>query len=565
MFAEILAVALAIQIAQIPPRDAARPPGTGTGAIRGRVVAADTGAPIRRAVVTLMPARPDQGLPSRTVTTDVEGRFEFASLPAGTFRLRANPGPYRSQYLGSAYGGRRPNDMGRTIDLAAGQQIGGADIPMFRGGAVPGRVTDDFGDPVARAMVFAARVMPGSSSVQRIGASVQTDDQGRFRLFGLEPGDYVVAAETRNFGPPVEGESEGFATTYFPSSTNEREAARVRVSGSSDAADLEIQLVRTRTFRISGSVMNSKGQPVPNANVMLLRPSVGGGFSSGGMNRGADGKFMIRDVVPGEYRLVVRPMIGPPSPGEEANTKGPRPEYATVPLNVASDIDDLVVVTQPGVSIVGRVVFAEGTPATLPRIRVQAQPADRNSPVMGPSPNATSGADGQFTLNDLYGPLLLRGFPQGGAAGTMPGYTLKAVMLGGTDITDTPVEFKAEHSRHLEIVLTSRASTLEGTVTEESGAPAEDVMVLLIPEDKAAWRAGSPRLRMVPLQKEGRFSATRVLAGRYHAIAIPREGFSLSPDSSPEIFEQLVKDATSVVLNEDETRTIDLRVVRPSR
>jgi hypothetical protein len=451
--------------------------------------------------------------------------------------------------------------MGRTVDLAAGQQLGGVDIAMFRGGVIPGRVTDDFGEPVTRAMVFASRVMPGSTSVQRMGVNAQTDDQGRFRLFGLEPGDYVIAAETRNFGPPVEGETEGFAVTYYPSATNEREAARVRVSGSTDATDVEIQLIRTRTFRITGTVMNSKGQVVANANVMLMRPSVGGGFSSGGMNRGADGKFIIRDVIPGEYRLVVRPN-GPSSPSDEANAKGLRPEYATVPLNVVSDIDDLVVVTQPGVSIVGRVVVAEGTPATLPRIRVQAQPGDRSSFMMGPPPNTTSGADGQFTLNDVYGPLLIRGYPQGDGPGTMPGYTLKAVMLGGTDITDTPVEFKPEHSRHLEIVLTSRASTLEGTVTDENGAPAEDVMVLLIPEDKTSWRSGSARLRMTGLQKEGRFSATRLLAGRYHAIAIPREGFFLSPDAAPEIFEQLVKDATPVVVNEDETRTIDLRVVR---
>jgi hypothetical protein len=406
--------------------------------------------------------------------------------------------------------------------------------------------------------------MPGSTAVQRTGANSQTDDHGRFRLFGLEPGDYVIAAETRNFGPPVEGESEGFATTYYPSATNEREAARVRVSGVGDAADVEIQLVRTRTFRITGTVMNSRGQVASNANVMLMRPSVGGGFSSRGMNRGSDGQFTIRDVVPGEYRLVVRPMqSGPPQP-EQSGAKGPRPEYATVPLNVSSDIDDLVVVTQPGVSIVGRVVIAEGTPPALPAIRIQAQPAER-SLMLGSPPSATSTADGQFTLNDLFGPLLLRGFPQGGSPGNTPGYTLKAVMLGGTDITDTAVEFKSEHSRHLEIVLTTRASTLEGAVTDDNGAPADDVMVVIIPEDKNSWRVGSPRLRMAALQKEGRFSAPRVLAGRYHVIAVPREGFFLSPETSPEVFEQLVKDATSVVLNEDETRSVDLRVVRPAR
>ena len=569
MLAHILLLAVATQVPQITPRDpATRSERTGSGAIRGRVVAGDTGAPMRRAIVNLISAQPNQRVSSRNVSTDAEGRFEFASLPPGSYRLRANPGPYRSQYLASAYGGRRPSDMGRTIDLASGQQFEQADIAMIRGGVIPGRVTDDFGEPVTRAMIFASRIMPGSSSttLRRTGASAQTDDQGRFRLFGLEPGDYVVAAETRGFGgPQVEGESEGFATTYYPSATNEREAGRVRVSGTGDAGEVEIQLVRTRTFRITGTVMNSKGQVVPNPNVMLMRPMVGGGFGSGGVNRGTDGKFMIRDVVPGEYRLLVRPMqMGPPQP-DQSGAKGARPEYATMPLSVASDIDDLVIITQPGVSIVGRVVFAEGTPATLPSMRVQTQPGDPNMPMMGPSPSATTGPDGQFTLSDLFGPLLLRGFLAGGPSATMPTYTLKAVMLGGTDITDTPVEFKPEHSRHVEIVLTSRASTLEGTVTDDNGAPADDVMVVLIPEDKTSWRVGSPRLRIATLQKEGRFSAQRVLAGRYHVIAVPREGFYLSPDTDPAVFEQMVKDATTVTLNEDEKRTVDLRVIRPAR
>jgi hypothetical protein len=56
-----------------------------------------------------------------------------------------------------------------------------------------------------------------------------------------------------------------------------------------------------------------------------------------------------------------------------------------------------------------------------------------------------------------------------------------------------------------------------------------------------------------------------VLAGRYHAIAVPREGFFLTPDTGPEVFEQMVKDSTLVTVGEDEKRTVDLRVVRPAR
>ena len=51
---------------------------TGSGRIRGRVVSAENGGPIRRAQVRLSGS--DIGM--KTALTDTEGRFEFRELPA---------------------------------------------------------------------------------------------------------------------------------------------------------------------------------------------------------------------------------------------------------------------------------------------------------------------------------------------------------------------------------------------------------------------------------------------------------------------------------------------------
>src|SRR5688572_1980105 len=58
------------------PSPGPRAPQTGTGRIRGRILAAQTGTPLRRAQVTL-------GVPAsqaRCTLTDSDGRFEFAGV-----------------------------------------------------------------------------------------------------------------------------------------------------------------------------------------------------------------------------------------------------------------------------------------------------------------------------------------------------------------------------------------------------------------------------------------------------------------------------------------------------
>src|SRR5688572_19807544 len=90
---------------QPPPRDsAAAPPQTGAATIRGRIVEADTGRPLRRSRATLTgPGLPRQGL---VTSTDEAGRYEFSRLPAGRFTLTAQ----RSGYLQLRYGQRRSEE-----------------------------------------------------------------------------------------------------------------------------------------------------------------------------------------------------------------------------------------------------------------------------------------------------------------------------------------------------------------------------------------------------------------------------------------------------------------------
>src|SRR5262245_24930603 len=65
-------------ISILPPGRQAK---VGTGLLRGRILAGDTGSPVRRAQVRL--TSPDIG--TKTAMTDNQGRYEFRELPASRF------------------------------------------------------------------------------------------------------------------------------------------------------------------------------------------------------------------------------------------------------------------------------------------------------------------------------------------------------------------------------------------------------------------------------------------------------------------------------------------------
>ena len=77
-----------------PLRQAARDraAATATAVIRGRVTAADTGGPLRRAQIQISTG----AATPRGALTDNEGRFELRDLPAGSWNMRVSKAGYVS-------------------------------------------------------------------------------------------------------------------------------------------------------------------------------------------------------------------------------------------------------------------------------------------------------------------------------------------------------------------------------------------------------------------------------------------------------------------------------------
>lgn len=532
---------------------------TGTGIISGRVTAQDTGAPVRRAQVR----GTTPGVPfGRLATTDADGRFELRDLPAGQWQLTASKPGFVTQRLGQ----RRPFETVVPVDLQDGQQLGNANFALARGGAITGRVFDDFGDPVAnaRVQVLRSQMVEGRRRLVQTGTGDETDDTGAFRLYGLAPGEYYVAATLRagQQGPfGGQGEPAGYAPTYFPGTGNVSEAQRVSL-GLGQEMTVSFALLPVRTVRISGTVVSASGAP-PAGGAVVMTPAdgdeVGIVVPSAGQIQ-SNGSFTIVNAVPGSYVLSVRTGAGGPGGrggGALAALRDGGGEVGMVPINVGSDdLTGVTIVTTRGASIEGTVVF-EGASARprLDTLRVAARPLRATAQLLaGRASQSAVAANGSFSLTSLVGAVTFR------VDGLPPQWIVKSVEVGGSDVTDAALEFKgSEQITGARITLSDKITELSGSATA-GAATARDYSVIVFADSPEKWVFPTRYVRSVRANQQGNFTIRGLPPGAsYLAAAVSHLEEGEAQD--PEFLRQLRDRASTVSLRDGETRTVELRVV----
>jgi carboxypeptidase family protein len=282
-----------------------------TGRVAGRITVDGTSAPVAGARVTLMPmsqGRPagPMGMPPQA-TTDQDGRFAFDRLA---------PGPYRVdvQKAGFAPINQPRPQAAVSVTVAAGQ-TSPLDVRLKKGAVITGRIVDSAGEPIAELSVVAMqRAEAGTAAPRLIPAAggAQTNDIGEFRLSGLAAGDYYVVALPRGsspFGGPGVALSSGaarttLAATFFPGTTDQASAHPIAVSAGADVGNISFAMQSVPAFRVSGVVVDEKGEPVAGARVMMMGESRGLLMGPpGGSQSQPDGRFTIGEVVAGAYRL----------------------------------------------------------------------------------------------------------------------------------------------------------------------------------------------------------------------------------------------------------------------
>lgn len=515
-----------------------------TGRISGRVTAAATGRAVRNALIRIV--RWEGGTGSQqSVNSDAEGRFAFERLAPGSYQLTVRA----DGYVPVDYGQRTAREPGKRIELHDGQQFETADLALFRPNAIEGRVVDELGDPAPGILIQVARpeFVVGKNRLMPLGGTVQnglSDDTGRFRVWGLPPGDYVIVVLS---GPFANEDRAGFAPTFFPGTTAARDATPIHLDIGQDRLDIVMPLVPAPAVTLSGRItgLDSESQRRP---ALILLQTYGGdvrAFISARGSADADGSFRFRNVPAGDY--VLQAMLTGAGQGGFGG-------FGSLAVSAATDLDGLTLTIGVGATLRGRISFeGDAAPPPTNRFRITPRPVDF---VSGPAigfgfPAARIGDDWTFEAPRNLGQGVLR--PEAPAP-----WALRSITLNGVDVTDATLDFRGKDIDGLEIVMTSRWPTLTGKVSDQNQAVA-DYSVVVFAEDRTKWTYPSRYVVLARPSQDGTFTAAGLPPATYLLAALPSVGTEWQ---DPQFLDGLRGAATRVVLSEDVNQTIDLRLVR---
>ena len=413
-----------------------------TGVVRGRIVATD-GRAVPRAEVRLMQVgRPPPSAAASAVagragfqapkvaTSDADGRYEFVGLGAGAFRITATKIGYSPPGSPIAFG-PAPPIAGLPVVLAEGETRERADVTLAPWGTLSGRVLDEWGEPIQGVSVQLMQVRFASGRRRLVGAgaaSSLTDDLGRFRTFGMAPGNYVVSAVVGSVGS---ADLPGYTRSYFPGTSNAGEAQFVSIGVAQEITGIDFSLERTHTARVSGTLLNAAGLSSTQGSVRLVtsQRAASATSTSIGARLMPDGRFEFPNVTPGQYVIQVdRGRRGSATEGE----------FGVLPVSVNGvDITDLVLQTSTGSSIGGRVTFESSLGAAAPQtgvIYITTVPTDPDQ-----APTSTADADvhpdWSFLITGIHGPRRIQ------VTQAPAGWSVREIRAHGIEVTDRPIAF----------------------------------------------------------------------------------------------------------------------------
>jgi hypothetical protein len=310
---------------------------------------------------------------------------------------------------------------------------------------------------------------------------------------------------------------------------------------------LQAPLSQTPTSSLEGVALRAdSGEPIANVQVSLTRAATPPAPSSSGTtniprNYNAEtGAFEFRDLPPGPYWFRA---------SESASTsQGPR-MTALKSLNVTGNLEGVVLELSPGLSITGNLrVDGQALPATaLPRITLRPAKADQpfSSGIESVNPDGTftlTGVElGEYRLTVLSLPV---------------GYFLKEVRIDQTDILNDPWVITGPVRGRLNVVVSSGAGQIEGSVLDNRLQPVSAVQTVLIPDQH---RDRTELFKTAVTDQNGKFSLRGIAPGNYKIFSWE----ALEPNSffDPEVLRRFEDQGKALRVTEGGKLTTDIRMI----
>jgi protocatechuate 3,4-dioxygenase beta subunit len=504
-------------------------------AISGTVTDAESGQPLRGAKVDI--EGPGVGLMGGV--TDDGGRFEINNIPPSHYEMWAShPG-----YISMRYGQRNLDSPGRTLTLAAGQNVTDISFRLPREAVITGHVYDENGVPIQGAGVQAQRYgyINGKRQLQTVG-NAQTDDRGEFRLYDLTPGKYYISASYGNQAP---AKNTSYSPTYYPGVVGTSTASPITLRPGDEFPGVDFSIQTVTAFHVRGRVTGiPSGHPVPHIYVSLVsNEKVMPWWLSGvGANvSDAQGDFDIPNVRPGSYNL---------SAG--FNDQG-KQYQAQEEIQVSdSDVKGLVLALVPTATIHGR-VHAEGS-VDLSNLNIDVVPPGGLRPIRDPNP---VNSDGTFVIKDVSDgsyTIQLSGLP--------PYAYLKRATFEGQDVLES--RFTVANGQvpgsMLDLVVSAYGGKISGVVMLD-GKPANDARVTLAPADESKI---SEQLwfKEAVTDQNGKFLVQGIRPGKYLAFAW--QSIEPGEDRDPEFLTRFRDRGYEVQVSENSVQTLPLNAIPAS-
>jgi hypothetical protein len=509
----VLALAGAAVWAQNLPPGAPKAESVAGGRISGVVLRDSDGAPLSRARVVLRPL--EAGAPTLGAAADDKGVFELRNIPRGAYSLTAQ----RDGYLETSIFVRGILRMPPRFFIDSGQVISQATFRLKPWATLAGKVRFNDGDPAVGVPVqlyreYHLRGRHGFTAVR----NALTDDQGDYRIYGLAPGSYYVAAvyekapSTREYQdqPSVDDSgreipSNTHATTFYPDTLKLDEAVPIHAGPGGEIGGINLFLQAVRKASIRGRVTDGvTGLAMSTATIFLERVDAGNTGTLPLPVRAEfdkESNFTIREVTPGSYQVWA-----------DGTDEGRRVIGRTFLTVADQDVGDVNLLALPARDVKG-VFRIEGGPnppdaRSNAALRVTLEPRSERGAIAEANPRSTSA---QFTVTlmpeETYD-VFVRNLPDN--------FYVSAVRVNGTDVRGLGLAGSVGDSVPFEIVLDSRGGRLDGRVFGPNGDVWSGASMVLIP-DSPSDRLQS--YRETAADEYGIFQIAGIPPGNYTLVA----------------------------------------------